>query len=97
MGESYWILVWEGWGIGLNMRNPRFLLRKDCPYQGKELPEGHTKCPACGLFEGHRSFSRDADGIERNSWPNNDKLDDEQIEEKHDLNGRFGECWKIIR
>lgn len=23
MGEGYWILVWDGWGSGLSMFNPR--------------------------------------------------------------------------
>ena len=25
MGEGYWILLWDGWGSGLNMVNPRLL------------------------------------------------------------------------
>jgi hypothetical protein len=25
MGHGYWILIWDGWGIGLTMLNPRLL------------------------------------------------------------------------
>ena len=25
MGDGYWVLVWDGWGAGLNMINPRVL------------------------------------------------------------------------
>ena len=25
MGSGYWILVWDGWGNGLDMINPRFI------------------------------------------------------------------------
>ena len=25
MGQCYWILLWDDWGIGLNMINPRML------------------------------------------------------------------------
>ncbi len=26
MGQCFWILVWDGWGVGLNMINPRLLI-----------------------------------------------------------------------
>jgi hypothetical protein len=25
MGQCFWILVWDGWGVGLHMINPRLL------------------------------------------------------------------------
>lgn len=29
MGSGYWVLVWDGWGSGLNMINPRLLVDDD--------------------------------------------------------------------
>lgn len=36
MGKGFWILVWDDWGSGLNMINPRLYTRGDrnwWPYQ----------------------------------------------------------------
>ena len=51
MGEGYWILLWDGWGSGLVMLNPRLHTEGvDCygnprnwfPHpEGEELPTGH--------------------------------------------------------
>ena len=51
MGEGYWILLWDGWGAGLVMLNPRLHSEGVDIYgnprnwfplpEGEEMPCGH--------------------------------------------------------
>lgn len=88
MGRTYWILVWDRWGDGLNMVNPRFLVRDDCPYEKSRIPVGHENCPSClaprqqplGTEPVHRNYVTDSQGVARNSWPMSDE--DAELEER---------------
>lgn len=62
MGDGYWILVWDRFGSGLNMVNPRL----------------HT--------EG-----------ERNWWSCEADTPEVEIVDKHKLDERYPDCYKIIR
>lgn len=102
MGNSYWILVWAGWGIGLNMVSPMFLLRTACPYEGKDFPHGYDRCPTCGRPKGEehwKYFVHDSAGAERNSWPDSTPsgMTDHEVDLKHSLTETYGEFWKVLR
>ena len=51
MGKGYWVLVWDGWGSGLNMINPRLLTDEkgnnwwSCPaeLEGEQVEEHAIK------------------------------------------------------
>ncbi len=67
MGQGYWVLVWDGFGAGLVMINPRMIT------EGLDM----YKNP--------------------NNWfPCNDKMSDEDIIEKHQLDKLY-KHFRIIR
>ena len=64
MGEGYWILLWDGWGAGLVMLNPRMHSEGlDCygnpnnwfphPQEGDEMLNGHDLRTKHGITAKH--------------------------------------------
>lgn len=65
MGQCYWILLWDEWGIGLNMINPRL-----------------------------ETWYNDTGVREQNCFRLEDGMTDEDIIEKHRLEGKHYRIFK---